>query len=335
VSKEWPHDDHYIRPQDEPLRCPPLSVDTCPLSEMYAYRIGSRDRKNCLFECTTVASISKTTNYHETVETGFRCVDVDYESIQFDWCCKTKSTEGGVPYCPDVLTGSSNLPVRTTTTETPVVVPSRPVAVPGQCPQSGCPIRNVKTYYDVNAPRAYEMCEIRFECGYVSSADPYDSDSGMECTRTNSPRRKALKCCNDPTALSALPQCSAVGSRNVPPVQDNDEPAVTNTEYDIQSQGSLADAGSLADGCQNDGFPSQNHETIENPADSAIGAVRCCSHNGSQCVTPDTCRKTTFELAKGICNLLGKRICKREELSGGKCCGTGCRFDGELVWQMN
>ena len=81
-----------------------------------------------------------------------------------------------------------------------------------------------------------QNCPI-YRCGYVSSADPYDSDSGMECTRTNSPRRKALKCCNDPTALSALPQCSAVGSRNVPPVQDNDEPAVTNTEYDIQSQG--------------------------------------------------------------------------------------------------
>lgn len=50
VTKEWPLDGQYVRPQDEPLICPELSDDTCPLQEMYAYKVGSRDRKNCVFE---------------------------------------------------------------------------------------------------------------------------------------------------------------------------------------------------------------------------------------------------------------------------------------------
>ena len=73
---------------------------------------------------------------------------------------------------------------------------------------------------------------------------------------------------------------------------------------------------------------------MENPSESdQLGGVRCCSHDGGQCITPDTpCHTTTFELAKGICNSKGMRICKREELDAGKCCETGCFFDGKLVW---
>jgi len=384
VTKEWPRDDGYVRPQDEPLLCPLPSADTCPLQEMYAYKVGSRDKKNCLFECTTVASVDKTTNYHETVETGFRCVDVDYDSIQFDWCCKTKSTVGGIPHCPDVITGSPNDPTPITTTEAPVAVaqevPAQPFAAPGECPESGCPFDKVKTYYEDS--RVNERCEIRPECDYVKSADPYDPESGVECERTRNQRRKKTICCKDPTAESNLPACP-VRSTNVPPVQNNaslaqnnavpgqnnelgtgsqfqdvpgqnnelgtgsqfqnDESAGTNTEYDYrqpqaepQVQPQVEPHGSLADGCPTSTRHPILNPTIENPPHWQIGGVRCCSHDGSQCVTPQDpdCIRTTFESAKGVCNSLGMRICNPGELSGGKCCGTGCRFDGELVWQM-
>ena len=52
----------------------------------------------------------------------------------------------------------------TTTTERPEAqVPTRAFAVPGDCPESGCPFNQVKTYYEAQASRVNERCEIRPE----------------------------------------------------------------------------------------------------------------------------------------------------------------------------
>ena len=61
--------------------------------------------------------------------------------------------------------------------------------------------------------------------------------------------------------------------------------------------------------------------------------VRCCSVNGKTCQTPRKCpgNLTYFE-AESLCNLTGHRICTKDELHGGVCCGTGGSCDNLAVW---
>ena len=62
------------------------------------------------------------------------------------------------------------------------------------------------------------------------------------------------------------------------------------------------------------------------------GAVRCCSFDGNDCITPRFCSITTYEMAEENCILDGRRLCTSSELAENKCCGTGCNFDSELTW---
>jgi hypothetical protein len=94
-----------------------------------------------------VTSLIRSTNHVDTDKTGFRCIGLDYETVQFDWCCKSKNTSGGIPYCPDVMSDGENELIGKET----------------QCPDFGCPIHLVKTYYDQNAAKINETCKVSDE----------------------------------------------------------------------------------------------------------------------------------------------------------------------------
>ena len=61
--------------------------------------------------------------------------------------------------------------------------------------------------------------------------------------------------------------------------------------------------------------------------------VRCCSVDGKTCQTPGQCpgNFSYFE-AESLCNLSGHRICTKDELHSGVCCGTGGTCDNNAVW---
>ena len=73
-------------------------------------------------------------------------------------------------------------------------------------------------------------------------------------------------------------------------------------------------------------------------ADPRLGtaALRCCTMDGTECVTPQICRfDIPYRTALELCSIIGMRLCRPSELASGKCCAAekGCSFDEELVWQ--
>lgn len=61
---------------------------------------------------------------------------------------------------------------------------------------------------------------------------------------------------------------------------------------------------------------------------TGLAAVRCCSTDGSSCITPAACPSgKTHKEATDICAARGKRLCSLPELQSGICCETGCDFD--------
>jgi len=205
LHKRWPLPGGlYIRKPEEPLICPTDDDDTCQAKDMLAYKISGRKSMNCIFECASLTSVNQSTKYDVTKATGFRCLKVGYEAVQFDWCCKTKRTSGGIPFCPDVV---SNDQMNTKTTETSEMIIDE-TEDEAQCPVSGCPIEAVKTYHDRDAAKANENCQIQYQCDFIQSSNGKDPNSGVKCTPTRRPKRKLNLCCDDPNAVSDLQQCS-------------------------------------------------------------------------------------------------------------------------------
>ena len=71
---------------------------------------------------------------------------------------------------------------------------------------------------------------------------------------------------------------------------------------------------------------------------SLSAAVRCCSVGGIE-VTCDsdpsgTCLPAvaTYAEAEQACAAAGMRLCSRGEIEDDICCGTGCGYDGHVVW---
>ena len=63
--------------------------------------------------------------------------------------------------------------------------------------------------------------------------------------------------------------------------------------------------------------------------------VRCCSTDGSTCVTPGRCDsegQLTFAEATDQCTAMGRRLCTKDELLSEICCGTGGMCDNFKVW---
>ena len=64
-------------------------------------------------------------------------------------------------------------------------------------------------------------------------------------------------------------------------------------------------------------------------------ALLCCSNSLDSCYTPAPCatfRSMRFDDAKKECEGRGDRLCTREEIKSGDCCGSQCEFDRINVW---
>jgi len=190
VRKIWPRDDYRQPMRDRPKTCPSNTADSCPISDMYAYRLRNTAEMNCIFECGTVTKLDYSTSLDVTDGTGFRCLQLDYQSKQYDWCCRTKRTSGGIPHCAEVLEPQ----------EEPIVN-SRPF----ECPSEGCPVQNVEG----RPGRGTEMKSCQPGCANI-----YD-ESSLRCSNLTHAIPKIRWCCNLPNANTRLPQCSSLTEETV------------------------------------------------------------------------------------------------------------------------
>ena len=63
-------------------------------------------------------------------------------------------------------------------------------------------------------------------------------------------------------------------------------------------------------------------------------AVRCCSQDGTECITPECMATRSFEIAKKECSDMGMRLCTPVEMEKGICCETGCKHSDDILnWQ--
>ena len=69
--------------------------------------------------------------------------------------------------------------------------------------------------------------------------------------------------------------------------------------------------------------------------------VRCCSNDGTTCSSPLTCYRNgiavttsflSYEDAVSKCSEDNRRLCSKDELISGICCGTGGGCDGFEIW---
>jgi len=206
-------------PPVRPTTCPTDQDDFCPTNQMFAYDFAGEEQMNCLFECPRVTSAPRSTLFSDFDHTGFRCVGVNYPSIQYSWCCRTKQTgggssSGGLDKCSDVMSAEK-------LTRMP---PAHPVDqddeddddidieqnTQPQCPDYGCPIENVETFYDANPVKHKKMCGP--DCDYIMSEDGNDPFSGIQCTNSRRKLKKARYCCNDVNANTELPSCNQIYS---------------------------------------------------------------------------------------------------------------------------
>ena len=86
----------------------------------------------------------------------------------------------------------------------------------------------------------------------------------------------------------------------------------------------------LADGCSINGASPIPPDVI---APSHIAAVRCCSYDGKDCISPEPCLETTYDEARKKCATIGRRLCTAAEMD--ICCWKGCYFDDKLNWYIN
>ena len=100
----------------------------------------------------------------------------------------------------------------------------------------------------------------------------------------------------------------------------------TFTKKNLLPNTILASKG-LADGCSINGASPVPPDVI---APSQIAAVRCCSYDGKDCISPEPCLETTYDEARKKCATIGRRLCTAAEMD--ICCWKGCYFDDKLNW---
>ena len=91
------------------------------------------------------------------------------------------------------------------------------------------------------------------------------------------------------------------------------------------------DTKGLEDGCPTNGASPKPPDVI---TPSQTAAVRCCSDDVNDCITPAECLETTYDEAQKKCATIGRRLCTAQEFADNKCCGTGCGFDDKLNWYI-
>lgn len=188
TQKIWPPPGG-VPQRPRPVTCPAPLEDACPVNEMVAYKQNSNENMNCINECDRVTKTLYSTDLDETDGTGFRCIQTDYPSVQFGYCCNTRLASNTMPYCPDV-------------SGTEEEEESHDV----ECPRKGCPIASIKQYYDPIDVQTHLECEP--ECDFLNG--PADStNSGFSCYNTTSTRRETKFCCNIQGAITNLPTCQS------------------------------------------------------------------------------------------------------------------------------
>merc|ERR1719401_2108704 len=63
--------------------------------------------------------------------------------------------------------------------------------------------------------------------------------------------------------------------------------------------------------------------------------TRCCSLFGDSCTHPKKCKEgkeATYAEAMEMCMAMGMRLCTKDELDEGVCCGTGGKCDDARIW---
>lgn len=74
---------------------------------------------------------------------------------------------------------------------------------------------------------------------------------------------------------------------------------------------------------------------IDEACTSLHAAVRCCSTDGTSCVSEvsGVCLSNVgYVAAQEACAGIGMRLCTQDELIDGLCCGSGCGFDTQRIW---
>ena len=63
-------------------------------------------------------------------------------------------------------------------------------------------------------------------------------------------------------------------------------------------------------------------------------AVLCCSNDGAWCTAPLDCEiyKMSYDDAVSKCSEGGGRLCTKDELNSGVCCGRGGMCDDYEIW---
>merc|ERR1711990_197385 len=228
LNKLWPPPEGVpVRPRL--LVCPRENEDACPIHEMFAYKIQSRAHMNCAFECDRVTRTPYSTNLDATDGTGFRCVPTRYMSSQFGYCCKTR-TNSAIPYCPDVVPGSTQVQTQEQFEEETDL----------QCPDPGvgCPIESIEQYFD--SPSVQVPYDCQPECDFVDGpVQPNTTKSGFHCTQLQRTKRETKFCCNSQTATTSLPTCQ---SRNA--ISQGVDNQVANQELASQASSQRNDRNS-------------------------------------------------------------------------------------------
>ena len=84
-------------------------------------------------------------------------------------------------------------------------------------------------------------------------------------------------------------------------------------------------------------------DSTENQPDTLIALgespISCCNEDG-ECqrkASDGGCfpYNATFTEAELFCHMLGRRLCRSDEINNGNCCGTGCQFDRQYTWVNN
>ena len=90
-------------------------------------------------------------------------------SSQFGYCCKTR-TNGGIPYCPDVVNGISQVQTQEQFEEETDL----------QCPDTGvgCPIESIEQYFDSPSVQVSYDCQPE----YVTSTQNISEQEEIETT---------------------------------------------------------------------------------------------------------------------------------------------------------
>jgi hypothetical protein len=110
-----------------------------------------------------------------------------------------------------------------------------------QCPQNGCPLRNVYTY-DVEIPAQYH-CSINTNCNFVSSTGISDANNGLICTHSAGSFGLPKYCCTSPTN-TGIPHCDDVQPRTTTTTTTTQHPGYNRENQ--QNQQNYQEIGSNA-----------------------------------------------------------------------------------------